>query len=71
VLGRQALVHRIHDREWFPDVWDLSGGHVEGRESPAEALAGGAGIGFAAPNSTFGYARPEDGAYIAYRVDGE
>ena len=24
-----------------------------------------------ANNSTFGYARPEDGAYIAYRVDGE
>jgi hypothetical protein len=21
--------------------------------------------------STFGYARPEDGAYIAYRVDGD
>ena len=24
-----------------------------------------------ATNSTFGYARPEDGAYIAYRVDGD
>jgi 8-oxo-dGTP diphosphatase len=36
---RVLLCHRSRDREWFPDVWDLPGGHVEGRESPAEALA--------------------------------
>jgi 8-oxo-dGTP diphosphatase len=36
---RVLLCHRSRDREWFPDVWDLPGGHVEGRESPPEALA--------------------------------
>jgi 8-oxo-dGTP pyrophosphatase MutT (NUDIX family) len=33
------LCHRSAERAWFPDVWDLPGGHVEARESAAEALA--------------------------------
>ena len=37
--GRVLLCHRSPDREWYPDVWDIPGGHVETGESPAEALA--------------------------------
>jgi 8-oxo-dGTP pyrophosphatase MutT (NUDIX family) len=36
---RVLLCHRSHDRAWFPDVWDLPGGHVQLSESAAEALA--------------------------------
>jgi mutator protein MutT len=32
------LCHRLPSREWFPDVWDLPGGHVEDKETPAVAL---------------------------------
>lgn len=32
------LCHRSPDREWYPDVWDLPGGHVEDRELPLDAL---------------------------------
>lgn len=34
--GRALLVHRNPDREWYPDVWDLPGGHIEPGESPEE-----------------------------------
>jgi 8-oxo-dGTP pyrophosphatase MutT (NUDIX family) len=37
--GRVLLCHRAADRRWYPDVWDLPGGHVEGAEPPFEALA--------------------------------
>jgi len=37
--GRILLVHRHPDRRWYPDVWDLPGGHVEEGESPLAALA--------------------------------
>ena len=33
------LCHRTPTRRWFPDVWDLPGGHVEVAESPRAALA--------------------------------
>lgn len=33
------LCHRHPDRAWYPDVWDLPGGHVEHGETPTEALA--------------------------------
>lgn len=33
------LCHRSVEREWYPDVWDLPGGHVEGHESGPDALA--------------------------------
>lgn len=36
--GRGLLVHRSPNRRWYPDCWDLPGGHVEGDESPAAAL---------------------------------
>jgi mutator protein MutT len=33
------LCHRRADRAWYPDVWDLPGGHIEPEESPREALS--------------------------------
>jgi len=36
---RVLLCHRSADRRWYPDVWDLPGGHVEVGESPHAALA--------------------------------
>ncbi len=36
--GRVLLGHRHLERRWYPDVWDLPGGHVENGESPAEAV---------------------------------
>jgi 8-oxo-dGTP diphosphatase len=32
------LCHRAIDREWYPDTWDLPGGHVEANETPREAV---------------------------------
>lgn len=32
------LCHRRSDRRWFPDVWDLPGGHVDEGEDPRVAL---------------------------------
>lgn len=37
--GQVLLVHRHPARRWYPDVWDLPGGHVEDGESPLAALA--------------------------------
>ena len=37
--ARILLVHRHPARGWYPDVWDLPGGHVEAGESPLAALA--------------------------------
>ena len=37
--GRVLLCHRSAGRSWYPDVWDLPGGHVEAGETPREALA--------------------------------
>ena len=36
--GLVLLVHRHPLREWYPDCWDLAGGHVETGESPHEAV---------------------------------
>ena len=36
---RVLLVHRSPGRRWYPDVWDLPGGHVEPGEPPGAALA--------------------------------
>lgn len=35
---RVLLCHRSAGRRWYPDVWDLPGGHVDDGESPAAAL---------------------------------
>src|SRR4029450_2629954 len=37
--NRVLLCHRPPERAWYPDVWDLPGGHVEHGETPTEALA--------------------------------
>ncbi|MHB8295873.1 MAG: NUDIX domain-containing protein [Acidimicrobiales bacterium] len=36
--GRVLLVHRSPRRTWYPDVWDIPGGHIEHEEAPREAL---------------------------------
>jgi 8-oxo-dGTP diphosphatase len=36
--GKVFLCHRSASRRWYPNVWDLPGGHIEGNESPAQAL---------------------------------
>jgi len=36
--GLVLLVHRHPLRPWYPDCWDLVGGHVETGESPHEAV---------------------------------
>lgn len=36
--GRVLLGHRSPSRRWYPDVWDLPGGHVEQGESQLQAL---------------------------------
>ena len=36
--GRILLAHRHPQRRWYPDCWDLIGGHVEPGESPVEAV---------------------------------
>jgi 8-oxo-dGTP pyrophosphatase MutT (NUDIX family) len=35
---RVLLCHRHPARRWFPDVWDLPGGHVEADETERAAL---------------------------------
>ena len=36
--GSLLLVHRSPLKRYYPGVWDLFGGHVEGGESPEDAL---------------------------------
>lgn len=36
--GSVLLGHRHPQRRWYPDCWDLVGGHVETGETPAEAV---------------------------------
>jgi 8-oxo-dGTP diphosphatase len=36
--GRVLLCHRSPSRVWYPDVWDLPGGHVEDSETAEDAL---------------------------------
>jgi mutator protein MutT len=36
--NRVLLCHRSAGRRWYPDVWDLPGGHVEHGEMPSAAL---------------------------------
>jgi len=36
--GRALMVHRSPQRRWYPDAWDLPGGHVEVGEVPSMAL---------------------------------
>lgn len=36
--GRVLLCHRSPARRWYPDCWDVPGGHLEPGEAPAQAL---------------------------------
>lgn len=36
--GRALLVHRHPQRRWYPDCWDVAGGHIEPGETPEAAL---------------------------------
>ncbi|NEK93073.1 NUDIX domain-containing protein [Modestobacter muralis] len=36
--GAVLLAHRSPARRWYPDVWDLPGGHREPGETPRQAL---------------------------------
>jgi 8-oxo-dGTP diphosphatase len=36
--GRLLLGHRHPERRWYPDCWDLIGGHVEPGEDPLDAV---------------------------------
>ena len=36
--GKLLLVKRASHMRFYPDVWDLFGGHIEGDESPEDAL---------------------------------
>lgn len=36
--GSLLLAHRHPARRWYPDCWDLVGGHVERGESPTDAV---------------------------------
>lgn len=36
--GKVLLVHRHPERRFYPDCWDLVGGHIEAGESPIEAV---------------------------------
>jgi 8-oxo-dGTP pyrophosphatase MutT (NUDIX family) len=35
--GQVLMVHRHPDRQFYPNCWDLPGGHIEDGESPADA----------------------------------
>lgn len=35
---RVLLCHRSPARRWYPNVWDIPGGHVEDGEEPEQAL---------------------------------
>ena len=35
--GRVLMGHRRRERRWYPDSWDLIGGHVEPGENPHDA----------------------------------
>jgi 8-oxo-dGTP pyrophosphatase MutT (NUDIX family) len=37
--GHVLLVHRHPSRRWYPDCWDLAGGHVEAGELPHQAVS--------------------------------
>src|SRR5262249_17499661 len=37
--GELLLAKRAEDRTFYPRVWDMVGGHCEGDETPADALA--------------------------------
>ena len=36
--GSVLLCHRHPDRKWYPNVWDVPGGHIDAGESPLDAL---------------------------------
>jgi 8-oxo-dGTP diphosphatase len=37
--GLVLMVHRHPSRRWYPDCWDLVGGHIESGELPDQAVS--------------------------------
>jgi 8-oxo-dGTP diphosphatase len=37
--GLVLMVHRHPSRRWYPDCWDLVGGHIDSGESPDQAVS--------------------------------
>ena len=62
--GRALLCHRSPHRLWYPDAWDLPGGHVESPENPEQALMRELreelGIGIAISDEPFACVQGED-----------
>ncbi len=76
VDGRSVLLcHRSPDRAWFPDVWDIPGGHVEGDERGPDAivreLREELGIVVSGVGDPFAVVESEaaDLAMVVYRID--
>ncbi len=76
--GRVLLAHRHPKRRWYPDCWDLVGGHVEAGESAEQAVirecAEELGIGIRDPRPvamTFTDPAIEMHAFVVGRWDGE
>jgi 8-oxo-dGTP diphosphatase len=36
--NKVLLCHRHPNRRWYPDVWDIPGGHIDVGESPSDAV---------------------------------
>ena len=71
--GRALLVHRTPTRRWYPDAWDLPGGHVEPGEAPHRALerelAEELGVEAAVTGERFAHVRGEDFRMDVWVVD--
>lgn len=70
--GSILLCHRTATREWFPDVWDLAGGHIESGESPAQAVVRECfeelGIAVAEPGDALDGWRDDDLELTVFRI---
>lgn len=67
------LCHRHPDRLWYPDVWDLPGGHVDEGEKPRQALVREMreelGIRVTVPAEPFAHVRGPDHRMDVWLID--